>query len=43
MVGVPLRVEEETLIKDYLMAWNVLVEKREVFMERRLNAKNEEE
>ena len=36
-------VEEETLIKAYLMAWNALVENREDFMEqwteRRLNVK----
>ena len=38
-------VEEETLIKAYLMAWNALVENREDFMEqwteRRLNVKME--
>jgi hypothetical protein len=27
-------VEEETLVKVYLMAWNALVENRENFMER---------
>lgn len=27
-------VEEETLVKAYLMTWNALVENREAFMER---------